>query len=75
MEWPMKRLVTAVIVILVLIAIAATGCTNKGLVSPSPEGEQEVVSTCVTCHTDKDTLKELATTEEVVKSEETTGEG
>ena len=37
--------------------------------------EPETVSTCVTCHTDKDTLKELATKEEVVKSEATTGEG
>ncbi|MBN1177280.1 MAG: hypothetical protein JXA51_06330 [Dehalococcoidales bacterium] len=71
----MKRLVTAVIVILVLIALAVTGCTNKGLVGPSPGEEEEVVSTCVTCHTDKDTLKETATTEEVAKSEATTGEG
>ncbi len=71
----MKRLVTAVIIILVLVALAAIGCTNKDLVGPSPEAEPEVVSTCVTCHTDKDTLKELATTEEVAKSEATTGEG
>lgn len=71
----MKRLVTAVAIILVLVVLAATGCTNKGLVGPSPEAEPEVVSTCVTCHTDKDTLKKLATTEEVAKSAATTGEG
>ncbi len=72
----MKRLVTAVTVILVLVALAATGCTNKGLISPAPEAEEEeITSTCVTCHTDKDTLKELATTEVAAKSEATTGEG
>ena len=70
----MKKLVTAVTIILVLVAIAAIGCTNKGLIGPAPEAE-EITSTCVTCHTDKDTLKELATTEEVAKSEATTGEG
>ena len=71
----MRKPVTAVIVILVLVALAATGCTNKELAGPSPEAEEGVVSTCVTCHTDKDTLKELATEEEVAKSEATTGEG
>lgn len=71
----MKRLVTAAIIILVLVALAATGCTNKELVGPPPGEEPETVSTCVTCHTDKDTLKELATTEEVAKSVATTGEG
>ena len=71
----MKRLVTTVTIFLVLVALAAAGCTNKGLIPPSPEADQEVTSTCVTCHTDKDTLKELATTEEAVNSEATTGEG
>ncbi len=71
----MKKLVMAFTVILMLLALSVIGCTNKELVGPSPEAEQEVVSTCVTCHTDKDVLKELATTEEVAKSEATTGEG
>ncbi len=71
----MKRLVITVTIILVLVALAAIGCTNKELVGPSPETGQEVVSTCVTCHTDKDTLKEVATQEEEVQSEATTGEG
>jgi len=71
----MKRLVTAVTAILVLVALTAIGCTNKELIGTSPEAGQEVVSTCVTCHTDKDTLKEVATQEEEVHSEATTGEG
>ena len=71
----MKRLVIAVTVILVLVALVTIGCTNKELVTPSPETEQEVVSSCVTCHTDKDILKEVATTEETAKSEATIGEG
>lgn len=71
----MKRLVMSVTAILVLVSLVAIGCTNKDLVGPSPETGQEVVSTCVTCHTDKDTLKEVATTKEEAKSEATTGEG
>jgi hypothetical protein len=71
----MKRPVTVFIVIFVLLALSAIGCTNKELVGPAPGEGEETVSTCVTCHTDKDTLKELATEEEVVKSEATTGEG
>lgn len=71
----MKKLVMALAVILVLLALAAVGCTNKGLVGPSPEAEQDVASTCVTCHTDKDILREVASTEVAAKSEATTGEG
>ena len=71
----MKRPVLAVGIILVLVALVASGCTNKGMVGPSFEAGQEIVSTCITCHTDKDTLKELATTEEEAKSEATSGEG
>ena len=71
MEWPMKRLVLAIIVILMLVALAAVGCAEKET-QPAPE----VVSSCVTCHTDKDTLKEVATPEpEEVHSEATSGEG
>jgi len=72
----MKRLVTAVAILLSLVALAAIGCTNKDLVGPSPETGPEVVSTCVTCHTDKDTLKDLASLKpEDAKSEATSGEG
>ena len=71
----MKRLVLAVGIILVLVVLVAIGCTNKELIGPSPGAEPEVVSTCVTCHTDKDILKEVATTEEEAQSEATSGEG
>jgi hypothetical protein len=71
----MKRLVIATIVLLMIVALTVIGCTNKSLVGPGPKAEGEVVSTCVTCHTDKDTLKELAVEPEVAISEETTGEG
>ena len=67
----MKRLALAVIVILALVVLAAAGCAEKET-QPAPE----VVSSCVTCHTDKNTLKEVATPEpEEVHSEATTGEG
>ena len=71
----MKKLVMAIAVIIVLVALVAIGCTNKELAGPAPEAGQDVVSTCVTCHTDKNILQELATTEEEAKSEQTTGEG
>jgi len=72
----MKILVMAVTVIVLLVVFAALGCTNRELIGPSPGTEPEVVSTCVTCHTDKDLLKEVATSEpEEVKSEATSGEG
>jgi cytochrome c553 len=74
MEWPMKRLVLAFTLILVLVALAAAGCAEKEAAVSPPEGE-EVVSSCVSCHTDKDLLKEVATPEEKEESEATSGEG
>ena len=71
----MKRLVAAITIILVLVALVTAGCTNKDLVGPSLEAGREVVSTCVSCHTDKGILQEVATTEEEAKSEATSGEG
>ena len=71
----MKKLVMAVPVIIVLIALVTFGCTNKELVGPAPKVGDEVVGSCVTCHTDKALLQELATTKEEATSEETTGEG
>ena len=64
----------SVTIILMLVALAAVGCAVKEPVVTPEEGE-EVVSTCVSCHTDKDLLKEVAATEKEVKSEATTGEG
>jgi hypothetical protein len=70
----MKRLVIIVTVILILVAIAVVGCAEKEP-AVTPEGG-EVVSSCVSCHTDKDLLKEVASPEpEAEKSEATTGEG
>jgi hypothetical protein len=71
----MKRLVMAVGVIIGLVALVAVGCTNRDLVGPEPEAGREIVSSCVTCHTDKDILQETATEEKVAKSEAITGEG
>jgi len=71
----MKRLVLAVTILLVLVVLAAAGCAEKepGL---TQEDGKEVASSCVTCHTDKDILKEAAATEpEGEKSEATSGEG
>jgi hypothetical protein len=72
----MKKLVVAVTVTVIAIVFAALGCTNRELVGSPLGAEQEVVSTCVACHTEKDTLKEVASPEtEEVKSEATSGEG
>ena len=70
----MKRLVSAVIVILVLVTIAAGGCAEEEAAVTPEEGEQ-VVSSCVSCHSDKDLLQQVATPEEKETSEETSGEG
>ena len=69
----MKKLVMAIPVIIVMIALVAIGCSNKGLVGP--EGEEEIIDSCTDCHTDKALLQELAVGEEEAVSEETTGEG
>ena len=67
----MKRLVCAVIGLVLLAASVATaGCS----VPPGPTPGEEV-SSCVLCHTDKDLLKQTASEDEEVKSEATSGEG
>jgi len=68
----MKKLALAVTV-LVLLALAAAGCGEKQAAGPA-EG-QEAVSSCVTCHSDKDLLKQTATVVAEVTSGATTGEG
>jgi hypothetical protein len=66
----MKRLTFLICGLILVITILAAGCAHK--VPP----ETEVVSSCVTCHTDQDTLQEVASPEPAaVKSEETSGEG
>jgi len=71
----MKKLASAVITILVLVTLITSSCVEKetGL---TPEDGTAVVSSCVSCHSDKDTLKEVAAPEpEEEKSEATSGEG
>ena len=70
----MKRLVLIASVMLVLVALTAAGCAEKEPAVTPEEGE-EIVSSCVSCHSDKDLLKEVATPEEKEVSEATSGEG
>ncbi len=70
----MKRLVLAVVVILVLMTLGTIGCAEEEP-AVTPEEGVETVSSCVSCHSDEDLLKEVATPEEGETSEETTGEG
>jgi len=75
-KWQMKRLVSTAVILIILVLLVVAGCDGKESVSPLPEEGQEVVSSCVTCHTDKDLLKEVAATEPTEeKSEATSGEG
>lgn len=72
----MKRLVVLIAFTLVLVVLAGIGCTNRELGLLSPQAGQEVASTCVTCHTDKETLQKVASAKvEDTKSEATSGEG
>jgi len=72
----MKKLVVVLTVILVLVVFPTIGCTNTDMIGLSPDTGQEVVSSCVSCHTDKALLKEVASPEpEQEESEATTGEG
>ena len=71
-EADMKKVALLVVGFLFLTAIAVAGCAVD-IASPNPGAE--VVSSCVTCHTDKEVLQELAVEEEEEASEETTGEG
>ncbi|MFC2040424.1 hypothetical protein ACFLTW_04555 [Chloroflexota bacterium] len=62
--------------IIILLVVSFAGCTVKEPVSPPPDEGEVTVSTCITCHTDKNTLKETASAETVAeKSEATSGEG
>jgi cytochrome c553 len=66
-----RRVMLLVAGLLLMVVPVMAGC-NQGLM---PE-EAETVSSCVVCHTDKDTLKQVASPEpEQAVSEETSGEG
>ncbi|HEY41422.1 MAG TPA: hypothetical protein G4O18_06140 [Dehalococcoidia bacterium] len=66
----MKRVSFAVVGLALLAALVLSGCA----VSPGPPAGEEV-STCVTCHSDKDLLQETASVVEEEVSEATSGEG
>jgi hypothetical protein len=71
----MKRLLFAVIGVLILVTLISVGCVVEDGIRPTPDEGEEVVASCITCHSDKDLLKQTATTLEEEKSEETSGEG
>ena len=72
----MKRLVFAVVGVLILAPLIIAGCVEKGPVGLTAEEECAVTSSCITCHTDKDLLKEVAVADPAeAKSEATSGEG
>lgn len=66
----MNRLVLLVSGLLLAMLILAAAC-----VSQTPPPETKVVSSCITCHSDKDLLKQTAAPVKEVKSEATSGEG
>ena len=68
----MKRLAFLAIGFLLLSAVMAASCSEGGT---TPNPGEEVASSCIACHTDKELLKEVATPEEAEVSEVTTGEG
>ncbi|MGD9142472.1 MAG: hypothetical protein PVG61_01350 [Dehalococcoidia bacterium] len=72
----MKRLVTAVAIMFVAVLFTVVGCTNTDMIGPSPGEDQGISNSCLTCHTDKTVLKEVASPETAEQvSEETSGEG
>jgi len=66
----MKRLVFAILGLVLLSPVMAAGCAAP----PQPPPGEEV-SSCVICHTDKDLLKQTASAPKEEKSEATSGEG
>ena len=71
----MKRLGLIIIGVLALVPLVTAGCVDKVKVDLTP-GESELVgSSCVSCHTDKDLLKEVAAEPQEKGSEATSGEG
>ena len=72
----MKRLVFAIVGVLIIVPLLAAGCTGKEPAGIILEEGGVVVSSCVTCHTDKEVLKAVANPEpEEEQSEATSGEG
>jgi len=73
----MKKLVFIILVgLLVIVALAVISCDVDSRISPTPRESEEITNSCLTCHSDEETLKEVASTKaEEDKSEATSGEG
>ena len=70
----MKRLLLAIVGMLIIVPVLASGCAAKAPATLTP-AEEVTGRSCATCHTDKNLLKEVATEPEKTVSEETSGEG
>ena len=72
----MKRLKLAVFTVLSLLIAIIGGCTGQEAQPPPADVTLSATSTCVACHTDEDTLREVASAETgEAQSEATSGEG
>ena len=72
----MKRLLAALAIIFVIVIFTIAGCTNTGMIGPSPGDDSGVTNSCLTCHSNKTALQEVASPETGEQvSEETSGEG
>lgn len=71
----MKRLGLIIVGVLSLVPLVTIGCIDKEQVDLTPDQGIAAVSSCVSCHTDKDKLQEVASEPEEQKSEATSGEG
>ena len=71
----MKRLTFAIVGLLSVIALVAVGCGAGGILV-TVHDEVPAVSSCVSCHSDKELLQETAApVEEEEEPEESSGEG
>jgi len=71
----MKRIALVIIGVLITIPLAIAGCADIEPAVGIILEDGTVVSSCVSCHTDKDLLKEVASEPEEKVSEATSGEG
>ena len=71
-----RNLLFTVICLFMLVSLLVTGCQDRQPAGVISQDGEEIVSSCVRCHTDKDLLKEVASPEEEeTVSEATSGEG
>ena len=68
----MRRLAFLAVGFLLLVALAAVGCSGERI----PVTDKEIVNSCVSCHSDKELLKQTAApSPEEEPPEESSGEG